>query len=243
MDLSIFLILVFVTLQFVAEYFNWNQTKVKLGIFVSTVVITLPNIAFMVIDWWRSPHSKVAILVLNIFTPVLRGETYRLFRWLRSVGVDLGCDDINQLPITIVGSDSFQFYIRRECYLENLGEVNWIVVDEKDHVTFRELTKYFGQYTISTYFNAYYSRLNWILHVYQLKSSRKLHEDVKRHGAFSNQPLFKSSLMESREFKVDSSRENLLVGKTRENNEKGNAYPWTTRTQIGLSQFSCSAHP
>ncbi|KAG0611572.1 hypothetical protein M758_7G150400 [Ceratodon purpureus] len=116
MDLSVFLILIFVTLQFVGEYYGWNQLKVKLGIFIATLIVALPNLIFMVIDWWQDPHSKIALLVLNTFKPILRGETYRLFRWLKTVGISLSSDDLNHLPISKLNTDNMEAFMTRECF-------------------------------------------------------------------------------------------------------------------------------
>ncbi|KAG0567342.1 hypothetical protein KC19_7G127600 [Ceratodon purpureus] len=116
MDLSVFLILIFVTLQFVGEYFGWNQLKVKLGIFIATLIIALPNLIFMVIDWWQDPHSKIALLVLNTFKPILRGETYRLFRWLKTIGISLSSDDLNHLPFSKLNTDNMEAFMTKECF-------------------------------------------------------------------------------------------------------------------------------
>ena len=217
MDLSIFLILLFVTLQFVAEYFNWNQTKVKLGIFISTVIITLPNIVFMVIDWWQSPHSKIAALVLNTFQPVLRGETYRLFRWLKTVGIELASDDINHLPVTKMTPDPIQFYITRECLESNpkQNHANWIVRDnEEDHIQEKKIEggHIYTHQNKSTLFYCYYSK--GVFHVFQLKNSEKLNHlfthKCRSRTELQNSQLFKSSLVCSREYRVNISRAELL---------------------------------
>jgi hypothetical protein len=215
MDLSIFLILLFVTLQFVAEFFNWNQTKVKLGIFISTVIITLPNIVFMVIEWWQSPHSKIALLVLNTFQPVLRGETYRLFRWLKTVGIELASDDINHLPIIKMTPEPIQFFITRECLESNphMNQENWIVRDnEAGHIqeTKLEECQTYLYYNKSTFFYHYYSE--GVFHVFQLKNSEKLSHLYSHEcrSEFQNSQLFKSSLVCAREYVVDISRARAL---------------------------------
>jgi len=212
MDLSIFLILLLVTLQFVAEYYNWDQYRVKLGIFIATLIITLPNIIFMVIDWWQSPHSKIALLVLNTFTPILRGETYRLFRWLKSVGMGLTSDELNYLPISNPNNTT-DFFMTRECFQASRYPriLGLKVIPEDDDFQFGWPLI---SYSKCTAFVMYYE--NETVFVHQFHFSRKLKDlwDKLSYEDFMSHRLLKSSFIRSRTYNnVDVPTINRLISR------------------------------
>ena len=195
--------------------------------------------------WW-----EIAALVLNTFQPVLRGETYRLFRWLKTVGIELASDDINHLPVTKMTPDPIQFYITRECLESNpkQNHANWIVRDnEEDHIQEKKIEggHIYTHQNKSTLFYCYYSK--GVFHVFQLKNSEKLNHlfthKCRSRTELQNSQLFKSSLVCSREYRVNISRAELLRARLSKILNGSIQYSHKISTKDPMVLFWCRTDP